>query len=130
MIAIEYPTITVGAHEDLVVRMSLASQILMRRRGIDVAKLGTLMLPKVGEDPNPDAVGNVVTVFSCMVAENFLDLAKPNRVDLSSVPTPDYWATQIDDLAAVERAVWAAVGKAVEERRKKLAAVPPMEASS
>jgi len=52
MIAIEYPTITVGAHEDLVVRMSLASQILMRRaRGIDVAKLGTLMLPKVEKTP-------------------------------------------------------------------------------
>jgi len=125
MTPIEYPTITVGAHENLVVRLSLASQLLLRRRGMDPARMGELMQPRIGNEPNPDAVGNVIAVFACMVAENFVDRSKPHLCDLSSAPTADYWAMQIDDFAAIERVVWAAVGKAVEERRKKLAVVPP-----
>ena len=125
MSAIEYPTISVGAHEHLVVRLSLAAQLLMRRRGLDPARIGELMQPKIGDKPNPDAVGNVVAVFACMVAENFVDRSNPHLCDLGNAPTADYWATQIDDFSAVERAVWTAVGKAVEERRKKLAVVPP-----
>ena len=127
MIGIDYPTITVGAHENLVVRLSLASQLLMRRRGMDPAKMAILMSPKIGPEQteNPDAVSHVVAVFACMVAENFIDTGMPHKVDLSIAPTADYWATQITDLGEVERVIWAAVGKAVEERRKKLAVVPP-----
>ena len=130
MTGIDYPTISVGAHENLVVRLSLAAQLLMRRRGMDPARMGELMSPRVNNEPNPDAVGNVVAVFACMVAENFVDRSKPHLCDLSSAPTADYWAMQIDDLVAVEKVIWQAEGKAVEERRKKLAAVPPMEAAS
>jgi hypothetical protein len=137
MTGIDYPTITVGAHENLVVRLSLASQLLMRRRGMDPAKMGALMQPTIVDpsDPqktllNPDGVQSVITVFSCMVAENFIDRSQPHKCDLTAAPTADYWATQIDDFPAVERAVWAAVGKAVEERRKRLAVVPPTEQAS
>ena len=144
MTGIDYPTITVGAHENLVVRLSLASQLLLRRRGIDPAQLGPAMHAKrtipnpaqrLQTDPptieieNRDAVQNIITVFSCMVAENFFEKTA-TKLDLNTAPTADYWATQIDDFAEVEKAVWLAVGKAVEERRKKLAAVPPMEAAS
>ena len=140
MTGIDYPTITVGAHENLVVRLSLAAQLLMRKRGIDPLRMGELMQPKrvipnpnmrLQTDPptievsNQDAVGNVLDVFSCMVAENFVDKSSPHLCDLTKTPTADYWATQVDDFAAVEKAVWTAVGKAVEERRKKLAVVPP-----
>ena len=145
MTGIDYPTISVGEHKDLTVRLSLAAQLLMRRRGIDPAQLGTEMSPtktvpnpnqRLQTDPptiqigNPGAVQNVVTVFSCMVAENFIDKTKPTQVDLGTAPTADYWATQIEDFPAVEKAVWAAVGKAVEERRNRLAVVPPQEAAS
>jgi hypothetical protein len=144
MTGIEYPTISVGEHENLTVRMSLAAQVLMRRRGIDPAKIGQMMLAKIVKpneaarlqtDPptiaidNPDAVTNVIAVFSCMVAENFVD-KRATKLDLNTAPTADYWATQIDDFAAVEKAVWDAVGKAVEARRAKLAAVPPMESQA
>ena len=143
MTGIDYPTISVGAHENLVVRLSLAAQLLMRRRGIDPAQMAQEMSPtKTVPNPNmrtqtdaptvqignPGAVQNIVTVFSCMVAENFIDRSKPTQVDLSTAPTADYWATLIEDFSEVEKVVWSAVGKAVEVRRKKLAAVPPMEA--
>ena len=124
MTGIDYPTITVGAHENLVVRLSLAAQLLMQRRGMDAMKLGALMLPVVNDVPNPDAVQNVIIAFSCMVAENFVD-QKSTRLDLNAAPTADYWAMQIEDFSAVEKTVWTAVGKAVEERRKRLAVVPP-----
>lgn len=143
MTGIEYPTISVGGRE-LTVRLSLAAQLLMKRRGIDPANMGTAMQAKrtipnpmqhLQTDPptitvdNPDAVQNIITVFSCMVAENYFDKSS-TKLDLGTAPTADYWATQIEDFAEVEKAVWTAVGKAVEERRKKLAAVPPKEAAS
>jgi len=142
MTGINYPTISVGEHQNLTVRLSLAAQLLMRRRGIDPATIGALMSPVrivpntaarlqtdplTIERPNPDAVSNVVAVFACMVAENFIAGQKPNQVDLSAAPTADYWATVIDDFSTVEKAVWAAVEKAVEERRKRLAVVPPQK---
>jgi len=144
MTGVEYPTISVGEHENLVVRFSLAAQVLMRRRGIDPAKIGTMMLAQIARPnesarfqcdpptitvPNPDAVPNVLAVFACMVAENFID-PKATKLDLGNSPTADYWATQVDDFASVEKAVWAALGKAAEARRAKLAAVPPKEQAS
>ena len=140
MTGIDYPTISVGAHENLVVRLSLAAQLLMRRRGLDPAKMVEEIRPqktvpnpnmRTQTDPptvqigNPGAVENIVKVFSCMVAENFIDRSKPTQVDLNEAPTADYWATLIEDFTAVEAVVWQAVGKAVEERRKRLAVVPP-----
>lgn len=144
MTGIEYPTITVGSHQNLKVRMSLAAELLMRRRGIDVAKLGEQLIRKrvvpnphmrVQTDPptievlNPDGVTNIVMVFACMVAENFFDLSKPNKFSLDTdAPTADYWAALInEDFLAVEEAVWQALGKAVEARRAKLAVVPPTQ---
>lgn len=145
MTGIDYPTITIGEHKDLIVRYSLAAQLLMRRRGVDPANIGQLCSPRrtvpnpnaqLQSDPptitvpNAECVDNLVTVFSCCVAENFLDLKQPNRVDLNAAPTADYWATQIDDMAEVDRAIGAAMGKATEERKKKLALIPPTEAAS
>lgn len=144
MTGIEYPTITVGRHENLVVRYSLAAQLLMRRRGIDPANMALAMLPSVKvpnpnmrlqtdppmiDRPNAEAVQNVVTVFSCMVAENFFDQSS-TKLDLGTAPTADYWATQIEDVGEIAKVVWSAVGKAAEDRQKKLAAVPPMEAAA
>jgi hypothetical protein len=145
MTGIEYPTISVGEHQNLTVRWSLAAQFLMKRRGVDPAEAGQLMMAttkvpnpnmRLQSDPptieigNKNAVQNVVIVFSACVAENFLDMSHPNKVDLNAAPSADYWAVQITDFGEVEKAVWSALGKAVEERRKKLAVVPPAEAAS
>ena len=139
MTGIEYPTITVGAHENLVVRMSLAAELLMIRRGLDpgilIRQVSPMSQGPPKEDktvdliPNPNWAQNMVTAFSCMVGENFLD-PQSTRIDLNAVPTADYWATQIDDLTDVSKAVIASVGKAMQERRKKLAAVPATAAAS
>jgi len=145
MTGIDYPTISVGEHKDLIVRYSLAAQLLMRRRGIDPGNIGVACSPKktipnpnmrLQSDPptitvnNPECVGNLVTVFSCCVAENFLDMKSPNRVDLNACPTADYWAVLIDDMAEVDKKVGEAMGKWSEDRRKTLAATPPAEAAS
>ncbi len=145
MTGIEYPTLTVGQHKDLRVRMSLAAQVLMGRRGLDTNKLGELLSgrrtvpnpnmrlqtdPPTIEIVNHNAVPNVIVAFSCMVAENFFAQMSPTRINLDEAPTADYWALQIDDFPAVEKAVWDAIKKAGEERRAKLAAVPPMEVAS
>jgi len=144
MTGIEYPTITVGKHENLVVRFSLAAQLLMKRRKIDPAKIAEAIGPRVVPNPNarlqtdpptimvanPDGVQNAVTIFSCMVAENFFDKAPAQSLDLSTAPTADYWAMQIDDFPAIERVIWESLGKVAEEQKKKLALVPPTEAAS
>jgi len=145
MTGIDYLTISVGEHVNLTVRYSLAAQLLMRRRGIDPANIGQACAPtktipnpnmRLQSDPptitvkNPDCIGNLVTVFSCCVAENFLDLKQPNRVDLNAAPTADYWATQIDDMGEIDKAVGAAMGKWSEDRQRKLAAVPPIAESA
>src|ERR1700690_2828401 len=86
MIAIDYPTITVG-ERTLIVRSSLAAQVLMRRRGIDPNKL-----EEATARDNPDQQENWLKIFSCMVAENFLD-GPPESFSLSNAPTADYIAT-------------------------------------
>jgi hypothetical protein len=131
MTGIKYPTITVGEHKDLTVRFSLAAQFLLRRRGIEPVQLGEALAPTLPPHtktapPNLKCVENYVILFSCMVAENFLDKSC-QTLELESVPTADYWATQIVDFAEVETAVTEALKKAAEERRKKLAAVPPVQ---
>jgi hypothetical protein len=136
MTGIDYPAVSVGGHENLTVRYSLAAQLLLRRRGIDPLKIGVALAPVLFDgstptaQPNSDAVRNYITVFSCMVAEHFVDLSKPGAVNLDQAPTADYWATQIDDFSVIETAVNEALKKALEERRKKLALVPPAEQAS
>jgi len=137
MNAIDYPTISVGKHKDIVVRQTIAAEILIGRRGLSMATLGIDIHPwkvdregKNTAEPNPNSVANLITVFSCFVAENFIDQDNPARVSLDTVPTADYWACQIDDIGEVTRVVHAAIKKALEARRAKLAAVPPVEQAS
>ena len=141
MTGIEYRTITVGTHENLVVRFSLAAQLLMKRRKVDPAKIseaiGAITIPnpnlRLQSDPptikvaNPKGLENALTIFSCMVAENFFDKALPHNLDLSTAPTADYWATQIEDFPAIEKVIWDSLGKVAEAQKKKLALVPPTE---
>ena len=135
MTGIEYPTITVGTHKDLVVRQSLVAELLIGRRGLSMATIHIAIHPwktdaaGINTQPleaNPDYAQNNVTAFSCFVAENFID-ATSYRVSLDSAPSADYWATQIVDLAPIAKVVREAIKKASEDSRKKLAAVPPQE---
>ena len=97
MTGIEYPTISVGKHENLVVRLSLAAQLLMRRRGIDPGQIGEEMSPtktvpnpnmRMQSDPPTVQIGNsgavqaVITVFSCMVLDNSIDQSNPTKLTL------------------------------------------------
>lgn len=137
MIGIDYPTISVGKHENLTVRHSLAAQVLMRRRGLDPANLIVLLSPVLWIDGkpttqrNPDSVINALTAFSCQVAENFLDHSQPHRVNLDIAPTVDYWSiVGCDDFPAIEKVVCDAIKKFMEAKRTKLEAAPPQEAAS
>ena len=118
MIAIDYPTITVG-ERTLVVRYSLAAQVLMGRRGIDICKLGEMLAPT-----NPSGPSNMLQVFAACVAENFTG-DSPETFSLDRTPTADYWATQLSHLQfrEVDRVLGEAMGKAMEELRA--AAGPP-----
>lgn len=147
---IQFPSITVGGRS-LTVRYSIAAQVLMRRRGIDprhlVRDLSVFKLVpndrgddilelvdgKPVVDPSKDATENLLTAFSCMVAENSIDQANADKFDLNSAPRGDYWATQLDPLqmSEVDSVIWAAVGKVMEARRKlQLVAVPPVAQQS
>jgi len=115
---IQFPQITVGGRT-LTVRYSIAAQVLMKRRGIDLKRL---------LDPEKDVVGNMLTVFSCLVAEEFVDQSNPDKYDLDKAPTADYWAHLLHPLQfpEVEAAIVEAVGKVAEEQRKlRPVAVPP-----
>lgn len=134
MTGIDNPTISVGPHKDLIVKWSLAAQNLCRRRGIDPRRAGHAIAAGYHadricvngrcQDPahvrNEQAEGNLYALFSCMVAANFIDLSRPQSVDLDQAPSADYWATiaEPEDFGAMELACWTAIKKALEAQRK------------
>lgn len=141
MTGIDFPTVTIG-ERTYTVRFSMASQVLMRRRGIDPRRIFHLLSARthrndtlcIGKDckridhvPNPAAEQNVLIVFSCCVAEDFVDISKPSTVNLDSAPTADYWAMVLDpdQFKLVEKAIWEAAGKVLEANRKLQAVAPP-----
>lgn len=144
MTGIDHPTVTVGGHI-LTVKFSFAAQMLMRRRGLDMRQLPTMISPRIHADgrpclnpkcleehtPNPCAEDNIVRVFACMVCHEFIKLDAPAMTSLDAAPTADYWAAVVerDDFERMEVAVWNALGKALEARRARLQAVPPPQGS-
>jgi len=139
MTGIDHPVVTVGGHT-LTVKFSLAAQLLMRRRGLDIRRIPSLIAPRLHADggacldqkceqahtPNPDAESNIMQVFACMVVHEFVKLDAPSVTTLDAAPSADYWAAVAgpDDFARIEVAVWTAMGKALEARRARLQAVP------
>lgn len=139
MTGIDHPVVTVGGHT-LTVKFSLAAHLLMRRRGLDIRRIPSLIAPRLHADgvacldhkceqahvPNPDEESNVMQVFSCMVVHEFAKLDAPAATSLDAAPVADYWAAiaEDDDFVRIELAVWTALGKAVEARRARLQAVP------
>jgi hypothetical protein len=123
MLAIDYPTIEVGGRQ-LTVRYTLAAQILMVRRGMDPSQLGVLL------GPGLKRAENLVQLFACMVAENFIPDGM--QFSLDGAPSADYWATQIEpgQLGEIDRVCAVAMGKVTEALRSKLAVVPPVEQAS
>ncbi len=137
MTGIDYPTIEIGGRT-LVVRYTLAAQVLMKRRGVDPLKIGTAIYPivdRTGEVPtiveNPEGARNTLIAFSAMVAENFLDPASV-RVNMDEAPSADYWAFQVGErLPEVWKAVHDCLSKTSEARRKNLqVAAPPQTLAS
>lgn len=136
MNAIEFPIINVGGRE-LTVRMSIAAQLLMARRGLDIYKLSEELNPKMVDPaapadaprflPNPRYADNLMVAFSACVAENLIDMSNPDRVDLSKAPSADYWACQLHPLQFVEvqNAIIDALKKVSEVRRAALHIVAP-----
>ena len=124
MLCIEYPTITVG-ERTLVVRYSIAAQVIMKRRGCDPKLLKELLDPA-----NPAARDNLLVVFSAMVAENFLD-AKPEAFSFDGAPTAEYWMAQIEpqQIFEVDRVIAESMGK-VSEALKATAPPPRLKVAS
>lgn len=139
MTGIEYPTIEVDGRT-LVVRPSNAAFLLMRRRGLDLAK-DNLLTPHlvrnaetgaVTDNPGGDPmwINNSYVYFSACVAENYIDMKTPHRVDLDAAPSADYWAVKLPDFQQVHRLCREALGKYAEDQRTKLAVVPPTAQAS
>lgn len=122
---VEFPTITVGDRA-LVVRFSIATQVLLNRYGLDPRKLTEALSPA-----NPKATENMMIFFSCCVAENYIDTSNPDKCELAGFPSPAYWTMNIHPLQydEVVRVVGDAAGKVTEARRAMLAAVPPQPIS-
>lgn len=156
---IQFPAISVGGR-DLVVRMSIAAQLLMSRRGLDIYQIAAELNPKMADPsgdpcvnckgksqdkpcvvcggtgklmvPNPHYVSNLLVTFSACVAENFINMDNPDRVDLNATPSADYWACQLHPLqfAEMQAKVMEALGKVSEARQAKLHVVAPPEAAA
>jgi hypothetical protein len=125
MDAINYPTITIG-DKTLVVRFSLAAQVLLGRRGIDIRQLSALL-----DKENPQGAENLVKIFAACVAENFIDQSNPATCSLGAAPSADYWAMQLGGrLQDAANSIVEAMGKAAEALQKGLAVVPPARAAS
>lgn len=146
MTGIDYPTVTIDGRK-LTVKLSLAAQMLMRRRGIDVRRLPSLISPKFHPngmgcvDPacaepthteNPDVGENVMKIFACMVAHEFVDLSNPSMASLDAAPSADYWTTLADfeEHQEIMVAVWTSLGKVLGARLAKLQVVPPPATTS
>jgi hypothetical protein len=89
MDAIEFPTITIGGRT-LTLKFSMLAKYQMSRLGIRGADFRALANPT---DPDPSIVSMMLRLFSCAVADNFMDSERPSaKVE---IPTPEYWAAVI-----------------------------------
>lgn len=123
---IDYPTVTIG-ERTLVVRYSFAAQILLVRGGLDPLQLGKLLA-----NTEPRHKEYWIRVFAACVAENYLDLSRPEECTFRNAPTADYWMSQLDlmDVAEVIHAVGVSMGKVVEALKMKRERKPPIQIAS
>jgi len=116
MTGIDYPTITIG-ERTLVVRFSLYAQYLLSQQGVDLRK------PLSSRDPGYLAYR--LAIFAAAVAQNY---------PAGKAPTAEQWALDLDGSldrwADIEKAIGEAMGKASEELRAGLAAVPLQQTAS
>ncbi len=88
---IEFPTIEIGGRT-LVLKFSMLAKLQMSKLGVrasDFAMLGNTA------NPDPTIVSLMVRLFSCAVADNFMDSTRPSAP--VEIPTPEYWALVIPE---------------------------------
>ncbi len=126
MFPIDYPTVEVGGRT-LVVRYSMAAQVLLVRGGIDPLQLNKLL-----DKAEPRRVEYLVRLFAACVAENYLDPARPETCSFTHAPTADYWLSQLDlvDVVAIDAAIGESMGKAREALKLKRVPAPPIPIAS
>ncbi len=89
MSPIEYPTVTINERV-LTLRFSMLAKFQMSRLGIRASDFRLLGNPT---NPDPAIVSLMMRLFSCAVADNFMDLDRPAAP--VEIPTPEYWAATI-----------------------------------
>ena len=89
----EFPVIEIGKRK-LVLKADFVSIVRMSALGINQAEIRKVFSDgSQPENMDPGAVWTILRMFSCLVAGNFID--KENPAAPSSIPTPEYWSTQI-----------------------------------
>jgi hypothetical protein len=91
MTPIEYPKVAINGRE-LTLRFSMLAKYQMSRLGIRASDFRSLANP---ENPDPAVVSLMMRLFSCAVADNFMDVDRPSAP--VEIPTPEYWAATIPD---------------------------------
>ncbi len=116
---IEYPIIKIGA-TTYTLRFSLLTELVADELKLDMRELfSTLRTGNVGR------FSSLMKLFSAMVAHNFVALSQP-------VPTPEQWASRLDELPDGERPaklneIMAAIGKCLTAKLQASAAVKLQE---
>jgi hypothetical protein len=114
---IDFPTVTVAGRK-LTLRFSMLAKFQMSKLGIRTKDLPKLFTRQ--DDPDPAIVALIMKLFSCAVADNFMDPTDPSAP--ANIPTPEYWAATIGD----DKDLWQEVCGATLQAMVK---VPPSEAA-
>ena len=87
---IEFPAITIGART-LKLKISFLAKYRMAQLGIRPADF-RMFVPGAND---PGIIALMMKLFSCAVADNFVDPDRPSAP--VEIPTPEYWAATIPE---------------------------------
>jgi hypothetical protein len=79
----------------LVCKFDFLAKYQMSALGIRTADFRAFRRPDNPEDMDPAAMALAVKLFSCAVANNFIDVENPGAP--ARIPGPEYWASVIPD---------------------------------
>ncbi len=91
----EFPVVEIGGRK-LAVKSDFLSIVRMSALGINQQDLRSLFqAASAVERSDPTVIWNIIRLWSCMVAGNYIDRDNPSAP--STIPTPEYWASVIGD---------------------------------
>ncbi len=89
-----FPVVELNGRK-LICKFDFLAKYQMSVLGIRTADFRAFSRPEKVEDMDPRAMALALKLFSCAVANNFID--KDNPGSPAQIPSPEYWAAVIPD---------------------------------